>query len=234
MTDMAMRRLAVFGALWAAVALCHASEPTPAGTLIDLAAEASRTATNDLAQATVFAAATDNSPGELAKKVNNLIASALRVAKPYAAIKTRTGTTFTQPNYGRSGRIEGWNMRSELHFETRDTAALSELLGKLQTTLGVGQIVLAPAPETRQKAEDGAMLDAIAAFRAKAKVVADALGKPYRIRQMSIQGAARPPIMPFRRSAMVAAVAEPAPIEAGESTIGVTVSGQIELMGDVR
>lgn len=234
MTDMTIRRLAAFVTLWTVIALCHASEPTPAGTLIDLAAEARRTAANDLAVATVFAEATDNSPGDLAKKVSGLIASALRTAKPYAAIKTRTGTTFSRPNYGKNGRIDGWNMRSELDLETRDTAALSELLGKLQTTLGVGQIVLAPSPETRQKAEDGATLDAIAAFRAKARVVADALGKPYRIRQMSIQGAAPPPIMPLRRSAMMSAVAEPAPIEAGESTIGVTVSGQIELIGDVR
>lgn len=231
---MTIGRLAAFAALLTVVALCQASEPAPAGTLIDLAAEARRTAANDLAAATVFAEASDNNPGELAKKVNGQIASALRMAKPYTAIKTRSGNTYTRPNYGKNGRIDGWNMRSELDLETRDIAALSELLGKMQTTLGVGQIALAPAPETRQTAEDGATLDAIAAFRAKAKVIADALGKPYRIRQMSIQGASRPPIMPLRRSAMMSAIAEPAPIEAGESSIGVTVSGQIELIGDVR
>jgi uncharacterized protein YggE len=60
------------------------------------------------------------------------------------------------------------------------------------------------------------------------------VGKPYRIRRMSVQGAARPPIMPLRRSAIMSAVAEPAPIEAGESSIGVTVSGKTELIGDVR
>ena len=231
---MIIARLAAFAALLTVVALCHASEPTPAGTLIDLAAEARRTAANDLAVASVFAEANDTSPGVLAKKVNSLIASALRMAKPYTAIKTRSGNTYSRPNYGKNGRIDGWHMRSELDLETRDIAALSELLGKMQTTLGVGQIVLTPAPETRQKAEDGATLDAIAAFRAKAKVIADALGKPYRIRQVSIQGAAQPPIMPLRRSAMMSAIAEPAPMEAGESSIGVTVSGQIELIGDVR
>jgi predicted secreted protein len=232
--NMTMRRFCALVALWAVVASCHASDAAPTGTLIDLTAEARRTAANDLAVATVFAEATDSNPGELAKKVNGLIASALRMAKPYTAIKTRSGSTFTRPNYGKNGRIEGWNMRSELDLETRDIAALSELLGKLQTTLGIGQMALAPSPETRQMVEDGATLDAITAFRAKAKVIADVLGKPYRIRQMSIQGAAQPPIMPLRRSAMMSAVAEPAPIEAGESTIGVTVSGQIELIGDAR
>jgi len=41
--------------------------------------------------------------------------------------------------HGKLGRtIEAWRMRSEILLETRDMAALSELLGKLQATLSVG------------------------------------------------------------------------------------------------
>ncbi|HEX5804537.1 MAG TPA: hypothetical protein VFY24_16080, partial [Azospira sp.] len=45
-----------------------------ASTTIDLSAEASRPAANDLARATVFAEATSPAPGESAKRVNALIA----------------------------------------------------------------------------------------------------------------------------------------------------------------
>jgi predicted secreted protein len=199
------------------------------GTLVDLAAEASRSAPNDLARATAFFEANDANPGELAKRVNSAIAAALQAARGYATVKTRSGNTWTNPNYGKDGRITGWRMRSELLIESRDIAALSELIGKLQATLGVGQITLQPTPETRRKAEDDATLDAIAAFQAKAKLVADALNKPYRIRQISIGAAGRPPVFPIARTMAVQAEAAPAPIEAGESMVTVSVSGQIEL-----
>lgn len=213
----------------AAGAAIAAEQAKPQGTLVDLAADAGRSAPNDMARATAFFEANDANPGELARRVNSTIAAALQTAKGYASVKTRSGNTWTNPNYGKDGRITGWRMRSELLLESRDIAALSELVGKLQATLGVGQITLQPAPETRKKAEDDATLDAIAAFQAKAKLVAGALNKPYRIKQMSIGAAGRPPVFPVARTMAVAAEAAPAPIDAGESTVTVSVSGQIEL-----
>ena len=75
------------------------------------------------------------------------------------------------------------------------------------------------------------MLDAIAAFRARARLVADALGKPYRIRQLSVgaQGF-RPPMPVMRAAAMATMDAAPMPVEAGVSQVSATVSGQIELI----
>ncbi len=51
--------------------------PAAGGTSVDLSAEASRPAANDLARATVFAEASGAAPGELAKRVNGLVADAL-------------------------------------------------------------------------------------------------------------------------------------------------------------
>jgi predicted secreted protein len=214
-------------------AAAYAAQPavTSAGTLVEFAAEASRKAPNDHAQASAYVEATDSNPAELARKVNAALASALQTAKAVPSVKTRSGAVHTFPTYGKSGRIEGWRMRSELLMETGDIAPLSELLGRLQAAgLAVGQIALAPSPETRRKAEDEITLEAIAAFEARARLIAKAAGKPYRTRQMSIQSG-RPPVMPVPRAAMMAADAA-APIEAGESQVTVTVSGQIELLGE--
>ena len=75
------------------------------------------------------------------------------------------------------------------------------------------------------------MVDAISAFRARAKIVADALGKGYTIKELNV-GAQRPP-MPVhamnRAVVMMADAAAPAPVEAGEATVSVTVSGKIEI-----
>lgn len=229
MKRIALNILAATLTLWTAA--CLAVEPAkPVGALVDFSIDASRTAHNDLARATAFAEVTETTPGEAARKVNSAIAQALAMAKAYAAVKTRSGSTWTFPSYAKNGRgIDSWRVHSELQFESRDVAALSELLGKLQAAnLGVGQIGLAPAPETRKKAEDEAMREAIAAFQEKAQRIAALLGKSYRIKQMNIGGSGPAPMFAMARRA-TSLEAAPMPIEAGESTVTINISGQIEL-----
>lgn len=201
-----------------------------ASTLIELSAEASRPAMNDLVRATVSAEADGATPGDLSRQVNTLIADALKTAKPYSSVKTQSAGTSTFPVYSKNGKIESWRMRSELALESGDTAALSELLGKLQTTLGVSNLVMQPSAETRKKAENEAVLDALAAFRSRARILADALGKPYSIKQISVNTNGRF-VQPMFRAAAKSMMSEasPMPMEAGESQITATISGKIEL-----
>lgn len=201
-----------------------------APTLIELSAEASRPAVNDLLRATVSAEASGATPGDLAKQVNNLIANALKTTKAYPSVKTQSGGSNTYPIYAKGGKIESWRMRSELSLESGDVAALSELLGKLQTSLQVSNLQLQPSPETRKKVENEAMLDALAAFKSRAKVLADALGQPYHIKQLSVNSTGMI-VQPMFRGAAKAMLSDaaPMPVEAGESQISATISGQIEL-----
>ena len=201
-----------------------------ASTIIELSSEATHPATNDLIRATVSADATGATPGELARQVNTMISMALKTAKPYSSVKTQSAGTSTYPIYSKNGKIESWRMRSELSLESGDTAALSELLGKLQATLGVSNLVMQPSPETRKKAENEAMLDAITAFKMRSSVLAEAMGKPYRIKQLSVNTSSRF-VQPMIRVAAKSMIQEagPMPMEAGESQISATVSGTIEL-----
>jgi len=207
-----------------------AAETKVTGTLIDFQAQAQRTAPNDLGRAVAYFETNSAHPADLANKVNTVIAAALVMAKNHPAVKVRTGSSQTFPIYAKNSRsIESWRMRSELLLESRDAAALSELVGKLQSSLAVGNIGFAPAPETRRKIEDDTAVDAIGNFSEKALRYASSLKKRYRIVSMNIgtQGAVSP-APSFRAMAMVADSA-PMPVEAGESQITVTVNGQIEL-----
>ena len=201
-----------------------------ATTVIELSSEASLPAVNDLVRTTVSAEASGATPGELSKQVNSLIADALKTSKATPGVKTQSGGTSTYPIYSKGGKIESWRMRSDLSLESGNIAALSELLGKLQTSLTVSSIVLQPSPETRKKVENEAMLDAISAFKARAKVIADAMGKPYRIKQLAVNTSGRyvQPMMRATARSMVSDAA-PMPMEAGETQVSATVSGQIEL-----
>lgn len=220
-------RFAIAPAFTLILVLASASTPLAAAT-IDLTAEASRPASNDLARATLFAEAQGAAPAEAAKRVNGLIADALATAKAASRVKVQSGGTHTYPVHAKGGRIESWRMRSELMLESSDIAALSELVGKLQATLGVAGVTFAPSPATRKKSEDEATQDAIAAFRARAALVAGTFGKPYRIKHLGIGHQNFEPPMKMMRAAVAQEMA-PMPMEAGESAVTVSVSGQIEI-----
>lgn len=204
-------------------------ERTP--TTIELSADATRSAPNDMAIASLYHQADDKNPATLARNVNAAVAAALEQARAYPAIKTRTAGVSTFPVYGKEGRkIEGWRMRADIHLESRDIAALSELLARLQSSLALSSLTMEPAPETRRSVSDLAATDAIHAFQARARSVAGILDKPYRIRHLSVAyGGAQRPVFPTMKTAAFAADAAPMAIEAGESEIAVSVSGTIEL-----
>lgn len=200
-------------------------------TTIELSAEASRPAPNDMATATLYFQADDKTPAALSRQVNAAIAAALEQARAYPAVKVKTSGASTYPIYGKEGRkIEGWRMRSDIHLESRDLAVLSELLGKLQNTLALASLAMQPAPDTRKNTADLAATDAIHAFQARAQSISGTLGKPYRIRHLSVTyGGNQRPVYPVMKSAAFAADAASMPVEGGESEIAVTVSGTIEL-----
>lgn len=210
---------------------CCAGITAQAGALVDLSAEASRPAANDMVRASVYGEVSGKNPAELAQRLNTDIAEALKLIRSKAGVSVKSGQQSTYPVYGQTQKIDGWRMRSELILESKDQASVSELLGKLQQMrLAVGEVSLRPSPETRRKVEDEATREAIRAFQSRAVVIAEQLGKGWKIKQLNVQqGGGMPmPLMRATRAAMVADAA-PAPLEAGESLVTTQVSGQIEL-----
>lgn len=214
------------------IAGCFAAATAQAGALVDLSAQASRPAANDMVRASVFSEASGKNPAELAQRVNADIAEALKLIRSKPGISVKSGQQSTYPVYGQAQKIDGWRMRSELVLESKDQGGVSELLGKLQQMrLAVGEVSLLPSPETRRKVEDEATREAIVAFQSRAAVIAEQLGKSWKIKQLNVQqGGGMPiPMMRAARGVMMAAEAAPAPLEAGESLVTTNVSGQIEL-----
>lgn len=231
-----MKRSLLLLAMSALAALpVFAAEPVkPAGTLIDFRVEVQRPVANDLGRASAYVELTGGDPAEVARRLQAIIAEGLATAKAQPGISVKSGATHTWPIYGKTGRgIENWRMRSELLLESRDAAALSAAVGKLQGgQFAIGGIHFAPAPATRRQAEDDVTLEAIEAFNAKAARIAATLKKPYKIRQLNVNAGGHFP-QPYpvaRGAAMMAAEAAPMPVEAGESNVTVTVGGQIELI----
>ncbi|PKO90093.1 MAG: cyclic nucleotide-binding protein [Betaproteobacteria bacterium HGW-Betaproteobacteria-12] len=224
-----MRLSPIAAALFAGSLLATTAQ---AGPLIELSAEASRPAANDLLRASVYGEASGSNPAELARKINQDIAEALKLIRSHPTVTVKTGQQSTYPVYGQSQKVDSWRLRSELLLEAKDQATMSELLGKLQAMrLALGHLTQLPSPATRAVAEDEATRDAIRAFRARAGLIAEQFGKPYKIKQLNVQqqGSQPPPVPMFRAAKTMMAEAAPMPIEAGDSLVTTSVSGQIEL-----
>lgn len=209
-----------------------AATAAQAGAMVDLAAEASRPAANDMVRASVYSEVSGKNPAELAQRVNADIAEALKLIRTKSGVSVKSGQNSTYPLYNQGQKIDGWRMRSELVLESKDQGSVSELLGKLQQMrLAVGDVSMLPSPETRRKVEDESTREAIRAFQNRAAVIAEQLGKGWKIKQLNVQqGGQMPmPMMRAARGVMMAAEAAPAPLEAGESLVTTNVSGQIEL-----
>ena len=145
MTGLAKLSAALLAGIWVAGGAL-------AGTTIDLTAEASRPAANDMVRATVFAEASGSNTAELAHRVNQDIAEGLKVIRARAGVSVKSGRQSTFPVYAQNQKIESWRIHSELILESRDAAAVSELLGQLQQMrLAVGSVSQLPEPETRRK-----------------------------------------------------------------------------------
>lgn len=147
-------------------------------------------------------------------------------------LDVRTGNFSLYPRYSKDGKINGWQGTTELILEGRDFVKISAAAGKIQT-LTIGSVAFSLSREQRTKVETEAQHMAIDRFRAKAGDIAKNFGMTsYNLREVTInagdQGySPRPRIaeMSMKMSSTDAAV----PVEAGKSTVIVTVSGSVQL-----
>ena len=155
---------------------------------------------------------------------------ALATALAYKSVKAQSAGYQTFPVYDKN-RVARWRVRQELRIESGDFAAATELIGKLQATLMISGLNLSVSGESRRKAENALIGEALAAFDERARVVRDAMkAKGYRMRdlQVSTGGAPPRPMLSMARQMSAESVAQPA-IEPGSTRILVTVSGTVQL-----
>lgn len=162
--------------------------------------------------------------------------AALTVARASAKpqqLEVRTGQFSLHPRYGSNGKINGWMGSTELVLEGRDFALISATAGKIQT-LTMANMSFSLSRESRQKLEADVQALAIERFKQRASDVAKGFGfAGYSLREVAVSSADQEgrPIQP-RMMAMEAKAAmsdAAVPVEAGKSTVNVTVSGSVQL-----
>ncbi len=170
------------------------------------------------------------SPEAIARQVNQTMQWALDRSKPYKAVEVSTRSYQTHPLY-RDRLITGWRATQQLHLKSTEIAGLTELIGKLQEQLQVQQMNFLPGKKTRVKRENELINEAMEAFKQRVEIVKGHMeGKNYRIVDLRVNtGQSVPALYRERMATMAVMEADAAPaVEAGTSTVVVTVSGSVQ------
>jgi len=168
--------------------------------------------------------------GQLKAALDAALAEARKAALP-GQLDVRTGNFSLHPRYTQGGRISGWNGTAELVLEGRDFGRITQTAAKIQT-MTLGAVSFGLSREQRAKVETEAQTIAIERFKAKAAELAKGFGfTGYSLREVSVnandQGFPRPVRMAMEAKASSADSA--LQVEAGKSTVMVTVSGSVQL-----
>jgi predicted secreted protein len=168
---------------------------------------------------------------QLKAALDAALTEAKRVAQP-GQLDVRTGAFSLYPRYGRDGKINGWQGATELVLEGRDFARISALAGKINT-LTLGNVSFGLSREARARVEAEVTAQAIERFKTKAQDISKGFGfTGYTIREVSVN-ANDQGFVPRGRMEMMQAKSMSAdaavPVEAGRSTVVVTVSGAVQM-----
>jgi len=192
--------------------------------------EHSRPVENDRMQAVLSLTAEDDNAARLADQINRSMQAALKTAKARPKVEVRSGSYRTYPVYNKE-KIQRWRATQELWLEGSDFAELGGLIGQLQERLQVSSINFSVSAERRRAVEDELITQALDAFKQRAELVRRQLAaKSYRIVDVSINtGGGQPVPIMMRAATMEAASVAPPTLEAGTSTVTVSVGGVVEL-----
>lgn len=186
---------------------------------------------NDRVSAQLVTEREGSDPVGLADEVNQAMEWALAKVRDADAVEGRTENYQTFPRHVKEDE-RVWVVSQELLLESSDVDALRVLLGELQARLQLRGMGFFPSDARRREAEEAVTLEALAAFRARAERVREALGfAGWRLVELSIGAGGEPPPQPrYGRTMMAeAAMAAPPALEAGESEVSITLHATIEL-----
>jgi len=198
---------------------------------IQLSAQAVADVENDTVVAVLVVRRQGSDVVKLTEEVNQTMMQAIKRCKQVKAVEVQTLNYQTGPVYEKQHQT-GWRVSQSLQLKSRDSQALSQLIGKLQGSLMLESMAYEISPAQRDEVKESLIAKAITAFRKRAQNITQQLGrKHYRLVRMQVDtgGIPVPPRNPQLYRAFSEASTPPPTIEAGKQQVSVTVTGEIEL-----
>lgn len=211
------------------------SAQQPPRNVVQLAASGAVEVQQDLLTVVLTTSRDGNDAGAVQTQLKVALEAALNEARKAAQagqLDVRTGNFSLYPRYNKDGKIQGWQGTTELVLEGRDFARIASTAGKIPS-MTLGNVSFGLSRAQRVQVEGQAQAIAIEQFKAKAGDIAKSFGfAGYSLREVSVNandlgGMPRPRAMAME--AKLASADMAVPVEAGRSTVQVTVSGAVQL-----
>jgi predicted secreted protein len=220
--------------LIAASAAANADTPPPQNVL-----QLSTSATVEVPQDMLSVSLTTTREGNEAQAVQSQLKAAVDAALGEAKkasepgqMDVRTGVFSVFPRYSNNGKVTGWRGTAEIVLEGRDFARITQTAARV-STLTVGNVGFGLSREQRMKVETDAQHAAIDRFKAKAADLSHTFGfSGYTLREVQVTSSDIGPVPRMRMAAaatQMSSAESPVPVEAGKTSVTVSVSGSVQL-----
>lgn len=231
---MKLSRLLILSSLLAIGAAASAQMMPPPQNVVQLSVNGSVEVQQDLLSITMNTSREGADPAAVQAQLKTALDAALTEARKAVLpgqLDVRTGNFSLYPRYGRDGKMTGWSGSAELVLEGRDIPRITQTAGRI-STLTMGGVSFGLSREQRARVETEAQAIAIERFKAKAAELARGFGfGGFTLREVSVnsndQGMPRPRMMAMEAKSSMADA--PVPVEAGKTSVVVTVSGTVQL-----
>jgi predicted secreted protein len=214
-----------------------AAQPAPPFTMpphlpsVTLSAAATASVPNDRMLAWMRAEADNADAAAAAAVVNARMAKALALAKSAKGVEAST-SGYSSQQFAEKNQPARWRVAQTLKLESSDFTSLSALITQLQAEGGlvVDGTQFSVSNASRRNAEDSLTQQAIKSWQARAAEAARGFGfDGWRVGNVAIQTGESFRPQPVMRAMAFEAKAAPVAMEAGNSDITVTVSGDAVL-----
>ncbi len=215
-----------------APATAHAEQPLTYNR-VDFEVMVQEEVDNDEITVTMAVERKGQKPSELASEINTIMASAIDEAGKAEDVRVKTGNYTIRPVYTRDKRLEHWSGSQTLVLNSRDSAAMADLMQTLQQSMQVKSTRYSVSRQQRSEVQEKMISVALARFHQRAALISDGLGfQKYRLVNVNVrtQGGGGPtPMYAMAMEQSAARVAAPPALEGGWSELKVIVSGTIEM-----
>ena len=199
--------------------------------LVNLQAQANMEIPNDEIQVILAVEKEGSDAASIAKEINKTMKWALSQEYSGDDVNLRTLSYNTYPVYKKQ-TIVAWRASQQLEIKGTSVSEITELAGDLQERLQIKSMRFMPSIESRKKHEDHLIDDAMKAFKQRVNLLKPHMdGKNVRIINLNVNtgNANYPrPVYAERMMAMDSMAKSSPAVEAGTSSLTVTVNGSVQ------
>lgn len=210
----------------------------PSMNIITFNAEVEKEVAQDLMQVVMFTQEEGKDIHVLDQKVTERMNAAVALVKKQDSVAIQSQERNTYVRYGKEGKQNGWVSRAELVLQSKDSVALSKLIGELNHHLMIEKLYATLSMEKLTALEQEMTQAVLQKFEQKAKVIQTSLkSKGYKVLELNLS-TPHDMIQPrayatkMMQANSVSSYQDEIQLEAGRTKIRAEVHAKIELIHD--